>query len=121
MTGGKGAGMRLEYLKKPLAMLCRLALILVLIYAAGKFADGLSGNAGAESMESMELAIRRAAVSCYAAEGRYPDTLAYLVERYGVRLDPRYAVHYSVFAPNVPPEVDVVTKPSEEELWGLRH
>lgn len=110
-----------RYLKKPLAMLCRLALVLVLIYAAGKFADGLSGNAGAESMESLELAVRRAAVSCYAAEGRYPDTLSYLVERYGVRLDPRYAVHYSVFAPNVPPEVDVVTKPSEEELWGLRH
>lgn len=93
----------------------------VLVAAAGYAASMLGGNAGAESMESMERAVRQAAVSCYAAEGRYPDTLAYLEERYGVRLDPRYAVHYEVFAPNVAPDVTVVTKPSEEELWGLRH
>ena len=93
----------------------------VLVAAAGYAASMLGGNAGVESMESMERAVRQAAVSCYAAEGRYPDTLAYLEERYGVRLDPRYAVHYEVFAPNVAPDVTVVTKPSEEELWGLRH
>lgn len=113
--------MAIKYFRRPLGMLARLALVLVLIYAAGMFADTLSGRSGDESMESMELAVRRAAVSCYAAEGRYPDTLGYLVDRYGVRLDPRYAVHYNIFAPNIPPDIDVVTKPSEEELWGLRH
>lgn len=111
----------MERLMKLAGPAFRLAVALAMVWAAGAAAGALGGNAGSESMESVERAVRQAAVSCYAAEGRYPDTLSYLEERYGVRTDPRYAVHYEVFAPNVAPDVTVVTKPDEEELWGLRH
>lgn len=86
----------------------------ILIYTL----SGTRAGADERSMQSLEDAVRRAAVSCYAAEGSYPDRLDYLVERYGLQLDPRYAVHYDIFASNLAPDVTVVTIPSEEEMWG---
>ena len=80
--------------------------------------DGMAGGQDGKAMARMEDAVRQAAVACYAAEGSYPDTLDYLVERYGLQLDRRYAVHYDVFASNLAPDVTVVTIPSEEEIWG---
>ncbi len=63
----------------------------------------------AEREEALiESAVRRAAVTCYAVEGRYPESLDYLLENYGVIVDQnRYAVRYEIFAANVMPEVSV--------------
>ena len=56
----------------------------------------------------LDSAIRRAAVTCYAVEGKYPPSLEYLSENYGVHVDEtRYAVFYDVFAENVMPTVTV--------------
>lgn len=56
----------------------------------------------------LENALRRAAVTCYALEGRYPPTLEYLVERYGVIVDTeRFFVRYDIFAPNIMPDIAV--------------
>ena len=56
-------------------------------------------------------AINRAVVNCYAIEGRYPESLDYLVEKYGVIInDDRYVVHYDVFASNVRPSVRIIIK-----------
>ena len=55
-----------------------------------------------------EEAVRRAAVTCYAVEGVYPESYGYLREHYGVRVDERqYAVDYSIFASNVMPDITV--------------
>ena len=57
----------------------------------------------------MEEAIQRALVTCYAVEGRYPSSLQYLEENYGVDVDEEhYAVFFSSFADNVLPTVRVV-------------
>lgn len=56
----------------------------------------------------------RASVQCYAIEGRYPPSVEYLEENYGVRIDrDRYNVFYNGFASNVMPEI--VINPIEEE------
>lgn len=66
-----------------------------------------------EQMETQELAllgeqVRRAAVSCYASEGRYPQELDYLIEHYGLVVDEtRYNVMYDVFASNIIPDIAV--------------
>ena len=50
-------------------------------------------------------------MTCYAVEGRYPSSLAYLQENYGVDVDEgRYAVFFSSFADNVLPSVRVVAR-----------
>ena len=59
----------------------------------------------------LEAALRRAAVACYATEGRYPPSLAYLTEHYGVQIDEdRYLVFYEVVAENWMPEITVLEK-----------
>ena len=87
--------------------------LLILVLAAGivglRAADEARGEEGARVLED---GIRRAAVSCYAIEGRYPDTLQYLEDNYGVYVDEdEYAVFYEVFATNIMPDVTVIEKP----------
>lgn len=72
---------------------------------------GLSAGQADEGRQQLETALRRAAVACYAAEGIYPPTAAYLTEHYGIQIDEdRYAVFYEVFADNLMPEITVIEK-----------
>ncbi len=59
----------------------------------------------------VEDAIRRAMVTCYAIEGRYPESFTYLSDNYGVVVDEgRYYVRFEAFASNVMPSVTVLRK-----------
>lgn len=69
----------------------------------------LESGQNAEGKRQLEDSIRRAAAACYAAEGIYPPTLAYLEEHYGIQVDEsRYTVYYDVFASNLMPDVTVL-------------
>lgn len=73
--------------------------------------SGASGSVEREGLRSAQEAVRRAAVSCYAIEGRYPESYEYLRDNYGLSInEERYAVHYTVFASNIMPEINVVPK-----------
>ncbi|MDR2358097.1 MAG: hypothetical protein LBD92_08465 [Oscillospiraceae bacterium] len=67
-------------------------------------------KAGAEEQaELLRESISRAVVSCYALEGSYPESLDYITENYGVRVDgSKFIVHYTIFASNIMPEVDII-------------
>lgn len=81
-----------------------LAIALLFVFA---LASASHRNA-AEETEALDRALRRAIVTCYAVEGKYPPDLAYLYQNYGVAVDEsRYAVFYDVFASNVMPSVSV--------------
>ena len=87
-------------------------LLLVGVFAVG--ALSFAGKAGQKGEESLRRAVTRASVQCYAIEGRYPPSVEYLEENYGVRIDrDRYNVFYNGFASNVMPEI--VINPLEEE------
>ena len=79
--------------------------------AAWLFFSGLTDLDAGQSeqgVQQLEEALRRAAVSCYAAEGRYPPEVAYMQQYYGVQIDEsRYVVHYRIFAENLMPEITV--------------
>lgn len=69
----------------------------------------VSASAAVQQQQSLEAAIRRSAVHCYASEGAYPDTMEYLVEHYGIRYDAtRYLVDYQIFASNLMPDITVI-------------
>ena len=58
-----------------------------------------------------EDAVRRAAVSCYAFEGSYPESYDYLKENYNLKINEDiYAVDYIVFASNVMPDITVLKR-----------
>lgn len=68
-----------------------------------------SDKANREGTETLRKAITRASVECYAIEGRYPPSVDYLVENYGIQIDEsRYFVFYSGFASNIMPEITVM-------------
>ena len=49
--------------------------------------------------------------ACYAAEGRYPQSLDELKDRYGLQLDEEhYAVFYEPFGPNLMPNFTVLER-----------
>ncbi|MEG1593863.1 MAG: hypothetical protein RR350_05580 [Oscillibacter sp.] len=87
-----------------------LAAAVLCLWVATSNLDSGRRQAG---LSQLEDAVRRSAVACYAAEGVYPPTLAYLQERYGLQVDEtRYTVVYEAFAENLMPEVTVLENPS---------
>lgn len=67
-------------------------------------------RAGEEAAQ-LETAIRRACVTCYAVEGRYPANIAYITENYGVIIDAdAYDVRYDAFAENLLPDITVIRR-----------
>lgn len=82
-------------------------LVAVFVYAV----DTTDRTAEREQTALLESAIRRAAISCYATEGRYPQSLEYLREHYGVLVDDaRFTVRYDIFASNIMPDITVIDK-----------
>lgn len=81
--------------------------LLVVLFLASLFSATARNDA--RETEMVTSALQRAIVTCYAVEGKYPISLSYLYDNYGVRVDEsRYAVFYDVIASNVMPSVQVV-------------
>ena len=88
------------------------ALVFLLFFAA---LSNLEKGQRQEGREQLEEAVRRSAVACYAAEGIYPDDIAYLQEHYGIQIDEeRYTVVYKVFASNLMPDITVLELDHED-------
>lgn len=94
-----------------------LIALCVMVLMVGAFYGATAVNARRTTQEQrtlLEDAIRRALVTCYAIEGRYPASLRYLEENYNVDVDEeRFAVFFSGFADNVMPTVRVVERGGE--------
>ena len=98
--------------KKPVlaGILMPLAAIALLLCFLSGISNVTRGRS-AEDKQRLEDVLRRAAVVCYAAEGRYPESLEYLVEHYGVQIDSRnFIVSYMPIAENLMPDITVLEK-----------
>lgn len=72
-----------------------------------------AGRTGSREEDTLKKAVTRASVQCYAIEGRYPPSVEYLEENYGIQIDrKKYNVFYDGFASNVMPEIKII--PIEE-------
>ncbi len=70
---------------------------------------GLNSSRTKLGAEQLETAIRQGAVACYSIEGRYPPSLEYLCENYGIVVDGKnYTVFYDAFGENIMPSIRVV-------------
>ena len=98
--------------KKPVlaGILMPLAAIALLLCFLSGISNVTRGRS-AEDKQRLEDVLRRAAVACYAAEGRYPESLEYLVEHYGIQIDSRnFIVSYMPIAENLMPDITVLEK-----------
>lgn len=62
--------------------------------------------------DSLEKAINRDIIHCYALEGFYPPSLAYMQEHYGLTYDESlFFVDYQPIGANMRPDVTILVKP----------
>ena len=94
--------------RRDIIKLAVLALVLVLSVSV------VNRIAGAHARAETDLvrdAVRNAAVTCYAVEGAYPDSVDYLREHYQLAYDEsRYFVTYEAFASNRIPDIYVTER-----------
>ena len=77
-------------------------LILASLLLSGQFFQQVSQ----ESLSIAENAIRRSAVECYALEGFYPTSYAYLRSPYGVAVNEElYFIDYQYIASTLMPDI----------------
>ena len=70
--------------------------------------NDVSSSAIEQQLQIAQKAVERAAVQCYAIEGRYPPDLSYLESHYGIILDTdHFLYHYERFGSNLMPEIKV--------------
>lgn len=82
------------------------AAIILLFYFA---VDASGKNTIEKQQESLESALARDIVQCYAIEGMYPPDLTYLEDHYGLTYDKNtFFVDYQPIASNLYPDVTVI-------------
>lgn len=84
-----------------------MVVALALWFAVG-FAGAQTRDQGAVSLRD---SVMETAMQCFAIEGVYPPSLAYMEEHYGLTVNhDSYVVTYESFAPNVMPSVAVTVR-----------
>ena len=95
-----------------------IASVILTICCIYMFFTGVStmvGKTEEERLNTVVNSVKRASVQCYAIEGRYPPSVEYLEERYGIVIDRnKYNVFYSGWASNVMPEITIIPIAEEE-------
>lgn len=85
-------------------ILFTLIIVLLIVYGL----DQTERAQKAEGIRILREGILRAAVTCYAIEGSYPESIAYIEEHYGLHVDrTKYVVDYDVFSENIMPVITV--------------
>ena len=63
----------------------------------------------AEGIRILRESLLRTTVKCYAVEGRYPESLSYIENKYNIHIDrSKYVVDYEIFASNIMPSIKVM-------------
>ena len=82
-----------------------LAVVILFFFTA---VGGASDKADSTAAATLEKAIKRAAIQCYAIEGFYPPNVTYLENHYGIIIDDKYIVEYKSFSGNNIPMIKVL-------------
>lgn len=96
-------------------LLISAAVLGAVLYLFVQSIGALQSRTQADRLNALTDAIRRASVQCYAIEGRYPPSVEYLEEHYGIVIDrDRYHAFYSGWASNVMPDITVIPVTEQE-------
>lgn len=113
---------RFQLTKKPPRIRIRLFLQLLLFVLVVCFlirsVSVIKSTTEKDQMDSLQRAIRRSAVQCYALEGFYPESLDYLKEHYGISWnEKKYVVDYEIMGSNLMPDIHIFPFKSEKGGW----
>ena len=84
----------------------KLLSIVLVLAAAVLLVNRISTAQDAAETDIVRDAVKNAAITCYAVEGAYPDSVDYLREHYRLAYDEdRYMITYDAFASNMIPDI----------------
>lgn len=84
----------------------KLLSIVLVLAAAVLLANRIGTAQGTAETDIVRDAVKNAALTCYAVEGAYPDSVDYLREHYRLAYDEdRYLITYDAFASNMIPDI----------------
>jgi ABC-type uncharacterized transport system involved in gliding motility auxiliary subunit len=91
------------------------ACALILFLCAGiLFCTGilrLSHETDANEKEILYAATWRSIIHCYSMDGRYPESLDELIEKYGIQYDTdKFFIDYQALGSNLMPDVTIIDK-----------
>lgn len=88
----------------------------LLIVAFYLMISSVDKSTTAHQQESLENAINRNILHCYAVEGFYPPSLKYMEEHYGLSYDhDLFKVDYQPIASNIRPDVTILVMSETKE------
>ena len=92
-----------------------ILIFVALIVAFVLLVNGITNKGDGREKEIVIEAVKNAALTCYAVEGMYPDTIEYLREHYNLSFnEDKFVVYYQPFASNVLPSIKVVERGSTD-------
>ena len=84
----------------------KLLSIVLVLAAAVLLVNRIDTAQDAAETDTVRDAVKNAALTCYAVEGAYPDSVEYLREHYRLAYDEdRYLITYDAFASNMIPDI----------------
>ena len=105
--------MKKLFIKKHSAIFWVVCAIIIFIVFLTSLSS-VSSEKLSQDRAQLEKAIANAAVSCYAIEGAYPESIDYLIDNYGIQIDTeRFTVKYELFASNLMPDITVLINQNE--------
>ena len=89
----------------------KLLAIVAVLAAAVLLVNRIDTAQDSTETDIVRDAVKNAALTCYAVEGAYPDSVEYLRENYHLAYDEdRYMITYDAFASNMLPDIWVTEK-----------
>ena len=89
----------------------KLLAIVVVLAAAVLLVNRIATAQDTAETDIVRDAVKNAALTCYAVEGAYPDSVEYLREHYHLAYDEdRYMITYDAFASNMIPDIWVTER-----------
>ena len=77
--------------------------------------NSLTATSGDQETQLVYDAVKNAALTCYAVEGTYPESLEYLREHYKLAYNTeRFVVEYDAFASNLMPSITVLERGTKD-------
>ncbi len=91
--------------------LIKLLAIVAVLAAAVLLVNRIASAQDSAETDIVRDAVKNAALTCYAVEGAYPDSVDYLREHYRLAYDEdRYLITYDAFASNMIPDIYVTER-----------
>lgn len=98
----------MKYLKKyGLTILSFLFVFILISYGF----QSILQSSHHQQKESLQKALKRGILQCYAQEGHYPESLDYLIDHYHIIYNQEsFEIKYEIFASNIMPSITIIEK-----------